>query len=189
MTDPDAPEPAPEGKPDGDDLVPISVRLGTVVPPEDPEDWTRPLTWVAAIGMLAAPAVALGWFGVAAPHDGSRVLFGTWAVALSVSVGAAAVGGTQLGRLRAFTGAVGAGLLAALVVVAAGAVTAGERQLNSASPTLAHALAAAVAGVAGAVGAGVVGALIAGQVTRLQRGVGAGMIGALVTTLVLPRLF
>ena len=37
-----------------EDLVPVSVRLGEVVPPEDPEDWTRPLTWVAALGMLAA---------------------------------------------------------------------------------------------------------------------------------------
>ena len=49
------------GDPD-DDLVPISVRLGEVVPPEDPEDWTRPLTWVAAFGMLAGPLIALAWF-------------------------------------------------------------------------------------------------------------------------------
>ena len=42
-----------------DDLVPVSVRLGAVVPPEDPEDWTRPLTWVAALGMLAGPILAL----------------------------------------------------------------------------------------------------------------------------------
>jgi cysteinyl-tRNA synthetase len=35
-----------------DDLVPVSVQLGNVVPPEDPEDWTRPLTWAAAAGML-----------------------------------------------------------------------------------------------------------------------------------------
>ena len=39
----------------GRQLVPVSVRLGNVVPPEDPEDWTQPLTWVAAAGMLAAP--------------------------------------------------------------------------------------------------------------------------------------
>ena len=42
-----------------DDVVPVSVRLGEVVPPEDPEDWTRPLTWVAAGGMLVGPIVAL----------------------------------------------------------------------------------------------------------------------------------
>ena len=52
-----------------DDLVPVSVRLGEVVPPEDPEDWTRPLTWVAAFGMLAGPIVALAWFLVAPPED------------------------------------------------------------------------------------------------------------------------
>ena len=50
--------PVAEPIPEDDDDVPVSVRLGTVVPPEDPEDWTRPLTWVAAVGMLAAPAVA-----------------------------------------------------------------------------------------------------------------------------------
>jgi hypothetical protein len=46
---------------DDDDSVPISVRLGTVVPPEDPEDWTRPLTWMAApggIGRAVAVVVA-----------------------------------------------------------------------------------------------------------------------------------
>ena len=41
--------------------VPVSVRLGGVVPPEDPEDWSRPLTWVAAIGMLAGPLAAVAW--------------------------------------------------------------------------------------------------------------------------------
>ena len=178
-----------EPGPDAEDLVPVSVRLGTVVPPEDPEDWTRPLTWVAALGMLVAPAVALGWFAIAPPHDVTRALAGTWAVAMALSLGAAAAGGTQLGRLRAFTGAVGAGLLAAVVVVGAGAITAGERQLGSASPTLAHAIAAAAAGTAGAVAAGVVGAAIAGSVARLPRGLAAGAVGALATALVLPRLF
>lgn len=181
MTEPEVPE--------ADDLVPVSVRLGTVVPPEDPEDWTRPLTWVAAVGMLAAPIVAVGWFVVAAPHEGSRALAGTWAVSLALALGAAAAGGTQLGRLRAFTGAVGAGLLAAVVVVGTGAVAAGERQLGSASPTLAHALAAAAAGFVGAVVAGVVGAAVADRLTRLPRGLASGIIGAVVTALVLPRLF
>ena len=54
-----------------DDLVPVSVRLGEVVPPEDPEDWTRPLTWVVALGMLAGPAVAFAWFALAPPTSGA----------------------------------------------------------------------------------------------------------------------
>ena len=174
---------------DPDDLVPVSVRLGTVVPPEDPEDWTRPLTWVAAVGMLAAPALALAWYGIAAPLDGTRALTGTWAVALTLAVGAAAAGGTQLGWLRAVAGTLGAALLGALLVVAAGAVSAGERQLGSASPTLAHSVAAALAGLAGAVAAAAVGGLTAERLTRMARGIAAAALGALVTALVLPSLF
>jgi hypothetical protein len=176
-------------EPDADDLLPVSVRLGTVVPPEDPEDWTRPLTWVAAIGMLAAPALALAWYAVAAPHDAARPLPVTWAVALTLVIGAAAAGGTQIGRLRAFTGTVGAALLGAALVVAAGAVSAGERQLGSASPTVAHALAAAVAGLSGALAASALAALTAGSWSRLPRGATAGALGALVTAIVLPILF
>ncbi|MDP9468087.1 MAG: hypothetical protein M3P32_05020 [Chloroflexota bacterium] len=175
--------------PDSDDLVPVGVRLGTVVPPEDPEDWTRPLTWVAAIGMLAAPALALAWYVVAAPPDGTRPLTVTWAVALTLVAGAAAAGATQLGRMRAVTGTLGAALLGALLVVAAGAVSAGERQVGSASPTLAHSVAAALAGLAGAIAAASLGGLTAGVLTRLRRGIAAGALGALVTALVLPRLF
>ena len=61
-------EPAAAAEAD-DELVPVSVRLGNVVPPEDPEDWTQPLTWVAAAGMLAAPLVALLWFWLFPPAD------------------------------------------------------------------------------------------------------------------------
>jgi MFS family permease len=174
---------------DQDDLVPVSVRLGTVVPPEDPEDWTRPLTWVAALGMLAAPALALTWFTLGGPVDTAQPVAATWAVALVLVVGAAAAGGTQLGRLRAFTGTLGAGLLAALLVVLAGAVTAGERQVGSASPTLAHAVAASLAGLAGAPPAAVLGAFTAAFWPRLQRGAAAAALGAAVTAAVLPGLF
>jgi hypothetical protein len=174
---------------DPDDLVPVSVRLGTVVPPEDPEDWTRPLTWVAALGMLAAPALALAWFTLAAPGGTAQPVAATWAVALVLVVGAAAAGGTQLGRLRAFTGTLGAGLLAALLVVVAGAVTAGERQAGSASPTLAHAVAASLAGLAGASPAALLGAITAGSWPRLLRGAAAAALGAVVTAAVLPSLF
>jgi len=175
--------------PTDDEMVPVSVRLGTVVPPEDPEDWTRPLTWVAAIGMLAAPAVALAWYAVAAPHDGTRLAPGTWAVAATLVIGAAAAGATQIGRLRAFTGTLGAALLGAVLVVAAGAVTAGERQLGSASPTVAHSLAGAIAGLAGALPAAVAGALTARSWPRLRRGALAGALGLLAMATILPRLF
>ena len=177
------------GAPDPDDLVPVSVRLGTVVPPEDPEDWTRPLTWVAALGMLAAPAVALSWYLVAAPHESTRALTGTWAVALTLAVGAAAAGGTQLGRLRAVTGTLGAALLAAVLVLGAGVVSAGERQLGAASPTLAHSVAAAAAGLAGAVAAATVGGITAGRLSRLARGAAAAAAGIVVTALAVPGLF
>jgi hypothetical protein len=175
--------------PPDDEMIPVSVRLGTVVPPEDPEDWTRPLTWVAAIGMLAPPAVALAWFFVAGPADSAHPVLGTWTVALALVVGAAAAGGTQLGRLRAFTGTLGAGLLAALLVVVAGAVSAGERQVGSASPSLAHAVAAALAGLAGAAPAAALGAFTANTWSRLQRGAAAAALGAVVTVAVLPGLF
>lgn len=181
MTGPEAREP--------DELVPVSVRLGAVVPPEDPEDWTRPLTWVAALGMLAAPALALAWYAVASPQDSTRPFAGTWAVALTLVLGAAAAGATQLGRLRAVTGTLAAALLGALLVVAAGAVSAGERQLGAASPTLAHSVGAALAGISGAAAAAVVGGLAAGPLTRLPRGIVAAATGAVVTALVLPRLF
>lgn len=172
-----------------DEMVPVSVRLGTVVPPEDPEDWTRPLTWVAATGMLAAPALALAWFGLGAPLDSGHPVAATWAVALFLVIGAAAAGGTQLGRRRAFTGTLGAALLAALLVVVAGAVTAGERQVGSASPTLAHAVAASLAGLAGASPAAALGASMAGSWSRLRRGIATAALGAAVTLAILPGLF
>ena len=174
---------------DGEDLVPVSVRLGSVVPPEDPEDWTRPLTWVAAVGMLAAPAVALAWYLLAAPLDSARPLPGTWAVALTLVIGAAAAGGTQIGGARAITGTLGAALLGALLVVAIGAASAGVRQVGSASPTLAHAVAASVAGLAGAPPAAVLAGLTAGSWPRPRRAAVAAALGAVVTAAVLPGLF
>jgi hypothetical protein len=174
---------------DADDLVPISVRLGTVVPPEDPEDWTRPLTWVAAIGMLAAPIIAAAWFVLAPPLDSLRPLPGTWVLAFTLVTGAAAAGATQIGRSRAFAGTLAAALFGALLVVAVGAVSASERQLGTASPTLAHALAGALAGLAGALPAAVAGGPAATRAPRLGRGALAAALGVVVTALALPRLF
>jgi hypothetical protein len=184
--------------PDDADLVPVSVRLGTVVAPEDPEDWTRPLTWVAALGMLAAPAVLAVWYLVAAPHDSAQPLGGTYAVAIALVVGAAAAGGTQLGRARALAGTLAAGLLGALLIVMWGAVTAVDVPfmcdckpglLIPASPTLTHAATGALAGLAGCLPAAVAEGLAARSLSRLRRGLLAAALGALVTAIVLPNLF
>lgn len=149
--------------PHGDDLVPASVRLGNVVPPEDPEDWSRPLTWVAALGMLAAPLVTLAWFMAASPLDAERGVPLTSVVAACLAGGAAATGATQIGVARAWTATVGAALFGALGVILLGVVMAGERQVGVASPSLAHAFVASVGGI---VGAGM-GALVAAVVARL----------------------
>jgi len=167
---------------DADDLVPISVRLGAVVPPEDPEDWTRPLTWVAALGMLAGPLVTLAWFLAAPPTDAAAPLPATYVVAGALAGGAAATGATQLGTARAWTATVGAGLFGALVVVVLGVVMAGERQVQVASPTLAHAVAAGLGGLAGAAAAAVVAAVVSRLRSRLVRfapALAVGIAGAI----------
>lgn len=171
------------------DLVPVSVRLGTVVPPEDPEDWTRPLTWVAAMGMLAAPLLTLAWFWAAAPTASTTSLPGTFGVAVALAIGGAAAGSTQIGRVRALAGTLGAALFAAVLTVGVGAVMAGERQLGATSPALAHALAASLAGLAGALPASAANALAAGWRSRLLRAAVAAAVGAPVAAAVLPRLF
>ena len=94
---PRPPEPAAAAEAE-DELVPVSVRLGTVVPPEDPEDWTQPLTWVAAAGMLAAPLVALLWFWLSPPAIGDADSPGTFLVAAAVALGGVADGRHAAGR-------------------------------------------------------------------------------------------
>jgi hypothetical protein len=173
---------------DADDLVPVSVRLGEVVPPEDPEDWSRPLTWVAAMGMLAGPIAALAWFITDPPRDAAGADPATYLVALSLAAGAAATGATQIGAARAFAGTLGAGLFGALVVVILGVVMAGERQVGSASPTLAHAFAAAVGGLAGSVDAAIVSAAIARLRSRLVRFVPALVSGTTLAAIVVAVL-
>jgi hypothetical protein len=175
--------------PDEDDLVPVSVRLGQVVPPEDPEDWTRPLTWAAAAGMLAAPAVAVAWLVVAAPAQAQRPEPGTWLLALALAAGAALTGATQQGAARAATATIAAGLFGALASVIVGLLTAGERQVGSFSPTLAHAFVAAVAGLAGALAASPLAARLAGVRPRAPRVLAPGLVGAAISLLVVPLLF
>ena len=163
--------------PDEDDLVPVSVRLGDVVPPEDPEDWTKPLTWVAAAGMLLGPLVGLTWFAVA-PPPGSALTVGTWLLGASVALGAVLTGATQQGGLRAWTATVAAALFGALGVVILGVALAGERQVGAATPTLAHGFAAAVAGLVGSLAASPLAAALASRRDRLVRLLLPGAVGS-----------
>lgn len=157
------------GEAEPDDLVPVSVRLGEVVPPEDPEDWTRPLTWVAALGMLAGPLSAVTWFLAAPPAGSEAATPATYLVAGLLAAGASATGATQLGFARAWTATLGAALFGCLVTIMLGVVLAGERQVGVASPTLAHAFVAGVGGLGGAAGGAVVAAVMAGRGSRLVR--------------------
>ncbi|HEY7332501.1 MAG TPA: hypothetical protein VH859_06015 [Candidatus Limnocylindria bacterium] len=168
-----------------DDVVPVSVRLGEVVPPEDPEDWTKPLTWVAAAGMLAAPALTLAWFAVAPPADGTPAVGGTWLVAAALAGGAVLTGATQQGALQASTATMAAALFAALVVIVIGVAMAGERQVGAASPTLAHAFGAAVAGLAGALAASALAAVLARVGAFWLRLLAPGAVGVVVGLLLL----
>jgi hypothetical protein len=159
-----------------DDVVPVSVRLGDVVPPEDPEDWTRPLTWVVALGMLAGPLVALVWFVVARPSTGALGA-PTLVVAAALAAGAALTGATQQGAVRAWTATVGAGLFGALAIVVLGVVLASERTVGSMPPTVAQAVMAVVAGLAGTAGAAIAAAAVAARPRVLRMTVPAA-IGA-----------
>lgn len=133
--------------------VPPSVQLGQVVPPEDPEDWRRPITWVVAAGMLAAPALAAVWFIIAPPPDPYASIPGTAVVAAVIAAGAAVTGASQRGAWRAVLGTLGAGLFSALGVVAAGSILAGG--------ALSTAFVAAVAGSGGSLGAAALAGLLA----------------------------
>jgi hypothetical protein len=172
-----------------DDLVPVSVRLGEVVPPEDPEDWTQPLTWMAALGMLLGPAVAVGWFLLAPPEGATQPTLGTWLLAVALALGSVVTGATQQGWLRATTATAAAALFAALVTVIAGAAMAGERQVGEASPALAQAFGAAVAGLAGAVASTPLAAALAAVNGRWMRVLGPGAVAAAMALLLVPFLF
>lgn len=173
---------------ESDEALPISVRLGEVVPPEDPEDWTRPLTWLAALGMLAGPLVALGWFVLAPPLQSDRPAPGTWLVAASLAAGAALTGATQLGASRALAGTLGAALFGALAMVILGVALAGQRQLGAASPTLVHAAVGALAGLAGALAVAAPSAALAVRLRRQARGAIVIPSAVAVSLLVVPLL-
>lgn len=177
------------GAPRRDDEVPVSVRLGEVVPPEDPEDWSRPLTWLAALGMLAGPIAVLAWFLVAPPARAIEEEPVALAAAAVLAAGAAITGATQLGTSRAWTATVASALFAALVVVILGVVFASERQVGSASPTVSHAVATAVGGLAGAAVAAALAAPLAALRSRPLRAVPAAIVGAAVGAFTTGALF
>jgi hypothetical protein len=160
--------------------VPPSVQLGAVVPPEDPEDWGRPLTWIVAAGMLVAPLIGAAWFFVAPPDDVLEAVAGTSALAAVLAVGSSVVGGTQWGARRCLFATIGAGLFGALGLVVTGTIVAEGIALPVASL-------AAVAGVIGTVPAGSLSALLADRPSRGRRIIGPALVGAM-TAIIVVRL-
>jgi len=181
----DRPE-APDAE--AEDLVPVSVRLGNVVPPEDPEDWTRPLTWAAAAGMLLGPLVAVLWFSFWTP-DRLAVLPGSFLLAAATGAGAALTGSTQQGVLRAVTATLAAALFAALVDIIAGALTTPTRQVVEASPTLGQAFGGAAAGFAGATAAAGLAGALAHLRARSARALAPAAVAVGVAILLVPVIF
>jgi peptidoglycan/LPS O-acetylase OafA/YrhL len=161
--------------------VPPSVRLGQVVPPEDPEDWRRPLTWVVAAGMLAAPALTAVWLVVAPPADPYAAIPGTAVVAAAVAAGAAVTGASQRGAWRAVLGTLGAGLFSALAVVAVGSILAAGAALGTA-------FVAAVAGAGGCLGAAALAGLLA-SAGRARRYISPALAGGIAAVLLTEALF
>lgn len=162
---------------------PVSVRLGQVVPPEDPEDWRRPLTWVAAAGMLAAPFAAFAWFAAAPPERVAPAELGTWLLAALLSAGGVMTGATQRGRWRAFAGTVGAALFAAVATVAV-AASVGARAPDGISPALSHAVAAGIAGVVGTIAVAPLMAIFARHASRVRLTAVPLALGSVVAILV-----
>ena len=163
--------------------VPLSVQLGEVVPPEDPEDWRKPLTWIMAVGMLAAPLWAAVWFVLAPPSDPYAVPAGVMALAVMVASGAVLVGASQRGALRALLGTLGAGLFAALGVVVVGSALASSTALGTA-------VVAAASGMIGVFPAAAIGGALsdARQGRRLASPIVAGGLTALIAVEVLLSL-
>ena len=165
----------------GTPSAPPSVQLGEVVPPEDPEDWRQPLTWVVAAGMLAAPLAAAGWFLIAPPSDPSAAITGTSALAAVLAAGAAVTGATQRGARRAVLGTVGAGLFSALGLVVAGSVLADGIALGTAGS-------AALAGAWGSLAAAALAGALA-SAGRARRTVSPALAGGIVALMVTQLLF
>lgn len=172
----------------GEDAVPVSVRLGTVVPPEDPEDWRRPLTWLAAAGMLLAPATVVLWYVLAPPTGPARPMPGTWLIAGALVVGGVLTGSTQLRPMWAAAATLGSALFAALLVVLYAVAVSPEVRVGGPTPYLAEALTGAGAGLVGALVAATLMPAFTRMQSRLRRGLAPGAIGIAVSAIVVRLL-
>jgi hypothetical protein len=140
--------------------------------------------------MLAGPVVTLAYFLVARPTGGVEETGpAAHVLAAALAGGAAITGATQLGIARAWTATLAAGLFGALVIVVLGAALADERQVAVASPTVAHAAAAAIGGLAGCASASVMAAAVARLRSRAVRALPAVAAGVASAVLVTGALF
>jgi hypothetical protein len=173
-----------------DESAPVSVRLGTVVPPEDPEDWRRPLTWVAAAGMLVGPLIALLWFLVAPPSTADEPLPGSFVLAAILVAGAVLTGATQARPGWSFAGTLGAGLFGALLTVLIAAVLSPGRSVGlGSSPAVGQAFAAGVAGAAGSLAASTLMPALARVRSRVRRSAVPAAMGIAVAALCVRLIF
>lgn len=174
--------------PPSDDPVPVSVRLGTVVPPEDPEDWRRPLTWVAAAGMLLAPALAVLLLALGASPASVRPAPVSWLIAAALVIGGVLTGTTQQRPAWAAAATLGSALFGALLVVLyAVAVSPGVR-IGAFSPAIAQAISGSVAGLGGALASATLMPAFARMRSRVRRGLAPAAIGIAVSALLVRLL-
>jgi hypothetical protein len=179
---------APKGSAAADEVIPVSVRLGTVVPPEDPEDWRRPLTWVAAAGMLLAPALVFLWAVIAPPAQSLHPAPGQWVIAAALVIGGVLTGTTQLRPIWAAAATLGSALFGALLVVLYAVAVSPEIRVGSLSPYLSQALTGSTAGLAGALVAATLMPSFSRMRSRIRRGLAPAAIGIAVSALVVRLL-
>jgi hypothetical protein len=171
-----------------EESVPISVRLGTVVPPEDPEDWRRPLTWVAAAGMLLAPALVVLWFVIGPPAESARPVPATWLIAGAIVLGGVLTGTTQLRPAWAAAATLGSALFAALLIVLYAVAVSPEVRVGAFSPPVAQALSGSAAGLGGALVSATLMTAFSRMRSRVRRGLAPAAIGIAVSAILVRLL-
>jgi hypothetical protein len=172
-----------------DDLVPVSVRLGTVVPPEDPEDWRRPLTWLAATGMLLAPALALFMLAIWSPTASGRPAPATWLIAGALVIGGVLTGSTQQRPGWAAAATLGSALFAALLLVLfVAAVSPVALRTGTFSAQVAQTISGSAAGLGGALAAATLMPAFTRMPSRLRRGLAPAAIGVAVSAIIVRLL-
>jgi hypothetical protein len=171
-----------------DESVPISVRLGTVVPPEDPEDWRRALTWVAAAGMLLAPALVVLWFVSGPPAESARPVPATWLIAGAIVVGGVLTGTTQLRPAWAAAATLGSALFAALLIVLYAVAVSPQVRVGAFAPAIAQALSGSAAGLGGALVSATLMPAFSRMRSRVRRGLAPAAIGIAVSAILVRLL-